>query len=67
MPIADSTAHARLDQLLKRSHREAYTGWVIGQDLKGVAGDFDVQAQRSYSALLAAATAMAQQKRKGFD
>ena len=26
------------------AHREAYTGWFIGQDLKGVAADFNVEA-----------------------
>ena len=53
MPIADSTAHTTIGPAIKKiAHREAYTGWVIGQDLKGVAGDFDVQAQRKLFRLI---------------
>ena len=53
MPIADSTAHTTIGPAIKKiAHREAYTGWVIGQDLKGVADDFDVQAQRKLFRLI---------------
>jgi hypothetical protein len=45
LPIADSAAHTTIGPAIKKTaHREAYTGWFIGQDLKGVAADFNVEA-----------------------
>ena len=45
MPIAKSTAHTTSGPAIKKiAHREAYSGWFIGQDLKGVAADFNVEA-----------------------
>ena len=45
MPIASAGAHTTVGPAIKQTaHREAYTGWFIGQDLKGVAADFNPEA-----------------------
>ena len=43
LPIAKSTDITVGPANKQIAHREAYSGWFIGQDIKGVAGDFNVE------------------------